>query len=87
MESCYLNTIILWRKYIKNKIRQNKNLSCAFIDLRRAFDSVKHRKLIEVLAKKSIPRKILILIADNYTGNKTMLQDGNKVKLIQIPTR
>ena len=55
------------------KIKEKKDMSYAFIDLRKAF-SVRHHKLIEILAKKGLPRKTLILIADMYTGNKTTLQ-------------
>ena len=68
-------------KVHKRKKLERKDLSFAFIDLRKAFDSVRHVSLIETLAKKGLPRKTLVLIADMYTGNSTTLQDGNIVNL------
>ena len=79
-EGCYINTQILTR-IIKNKAATRKDLSFAFLDMRKAFDSIKHNELIKTLAKNGIPRKTLVLIADLYTNNIAELQNGDTIML------
>ena len=72
---------ILARKLQELGLVKRKDFSFAFLDMRKAFDSIKPKKLIRVLAKNSIPRKTLVLIADLYTGNLAELQNGDTIRL------
>ena len=76
----YINVQIL-TKIIKEKAVTRKDFSFAFLDMRKAFDSIKHRELIKVLAKIGIPRKTLVLIANLYTGNISELQNCDAIRL------
>ena len=77
IEGCTLNCRIL-SDAIKMAIKERRTLSFAFIDLRKAFDSVNHLKLVEVLNNTGIPMKI---IANMYRGNRLYLQTGEKISI------
>ena len=82
----YIDVQIL-TKIIIEKAVTRKDFSFAFLDMRKAFDSIKHRELIKVLAKIGIPRKTLVLIADLYTGNISELQNRDQTTKMSHPRR
>ena len=45
------------------------------------FDSVNHRRILETLGKRGVPRKFLRTVASLYQANTTTMSDG---KLIRI---
>ena len=47
----------------------------------KAFDSIKHSALLKVLALNGVPKKLIQLIADMYTGNESVLQNGDGLEL------
>ena len=53
----------------------------AYLDLKKAFDSIRHSELLKVLALHGVPKKIIALLADMYTGNVATLQNGEQIKL------
>ena len=64
-----------WRSHINNKHK----LFCAFIDFRRAFDTVNHKCLLYKLIKCGIGGKLLNVIRSIYrlVKSKIMGFDGN----------
>ena len=49
--------------------------------MRKAFDSVNHLKLVEVLNNTGIPMKITKIIANMYRGNRLYLRTGEKISI------
>ena len=49
--------------------------------MRKAFDSVNHLKLVEVLNSTGIPMKITKIIANMYRGNRLYLRTGEKISI------
>ena len=66
------------KKTIKKKGTRGKDFS--IFDMWKASDSVRNQELIKTLANTVKPKKTLIPIADQYTGNKAELQNGNLIK-------
>ena len=60
---------------------EGRGISYAFLDVAKAFDSVIHRRILETLAKRCVPRSFLRVVASLYQANTTTMSDG---KLIQI---
>ena len=56
-------------------------MSFAWIDLKKAFDSVNHLKMIDVLNESGIPRKITRIIANMYRGNTLYMKTGETIQI------
>ena len=65
----------------KNK---NKSLYFAFIDFKKAYDSINRKKLIEVLIKFKINPQIINLIVQMYEGDRTIIQLGRMRETIEV---
>ena len=75
--------------YITNmtfeKIRKRgKSLFFAFIDFKKAYDSIDRKRLIEVLVKFKINPLIIDLIVQMYEGDSTIIQLGRMRKKIEV---
>ena len=81
-EGCAIN-LKIFEDLLKETTSQAKGISYAFLDVRKAFDSVKHTSIIDILAKRGCPRQMVKIVADLYHGNKTSLEDGSIIKLKQ----
>ena len=55
---------------------RHKSLYFAFIDFKKAYDSIDRRRLIEVLIKFKINPQIIDLIVQMYEGDSTIIQLG-----------
>ena len=76
-----LINVELLRHCIRQNVTRRQGISYAYLDMRKAFDSIKHFALLEVLALNGIPKKLIQLLADMYTGNKSVLQNGDGLDL------
>ena len=73
--------------YIANMTFENtrkKSLYFAFIDFKKAYDSIDRRRLIEVLVKFKINPQIIDLIVQMYEGDSTIIQLGRMRKCIEV---
>ena len=61
-----------------------KTLYYAFIDFKKAYDSIDRKKLIEVLAKFKINPQIIDLIVQMYQEDNTVIQLGKMRKKIEV---
>ena len=66
------------RQLTERMIEKNKNLYAAFIDYSKAFDKVKHQKLIEILKKAGIPEVEIRLIVNLYWGQTAVVRIDNE---------
>merc|ERR1711874_370754 len=64
--------------------KRGKSLYYAFIDFKKAYDSIDRKKLIEVLAKFKINPQIIDLIVQMYQENSTVIQLGKMRKKIEV---
>ena len=53
-------------------LHKKKRLYCAFVDFRKAFDSVQHSLLWEKLLNMNVCGKVLNIIRDMYKKNETL---------------
>ena len=71
----------LFKDILRVTKKQGEGLSYAFLDVRKAFDSIKHTAIIDILAKRGCPRQMLRVVADLYHKNTASLEDGSVIKL------
>ena len=73
--------------YIVNKTYEGsrkKSLYFAFIDFKKAYDSIDRKILIEVLAKFKINPQIIDLIVQMYEGDSTIIQLGRMRENVEV---
>ena len=75
--------------YIANMTYESKNqieksLFFAFIDFKKAYDSINRKKLIEVLIKFKINPYIINIIVQMYENDKTTIQLGKLKETIEV---
>lgn len=56
----------------------------AALDIKSAFDKIRHKSLINELNKMNIPRNIIEMLKSYFSGRMTRLQIGNVAKTIQV---
>merc|ERR1711891_79882 len=64
--------------------KTGKPLYFAFIDFKKAYDSIDRKKLIEVLIEYKINPKIIDLIVQMYKDDHTIVKLGNMVEKIEV---
>ena len=64
--------------------KKHKSLFFAFIDFKKAYDSIDRKRLIEVLVKFKINPQIIDLIVQMYEGDSTIIQLGRMRKKIEV---
>ena len=68
----FLYLMLLYKKYYKNE-----RLACAFVDLRKAFDSIYRNALYFKLNRLGVDAKMLRIIRDMYTNVKACVRGCN----------
>merc|ERR1712179_732444 len=63
---------------------RKKYLYFAFIDFKKAYDSINRKRLIEVLAKFKINPKIIELIVQMYEGDSTIIKLGKMKEKVEV---
>merc|ERR1712030_114778 len=66
------------------KDKKEKSLYFAFIDFKKAYDSIDRKKLIEVLIRFKINPQIINLIVQMYEGDRTTIQLGKMKETIEV---
>uniref|UniRef100_A0A3B3W1G7 Reverse transcriptase domain-containing protein n=1 Tax=Poecilia latipinna TaxID=48699 RepID=A0A3B3W1G7_9TELE len=81
---CSTNLMLL-DGVIRRAVRQKETLAVVFIDLARAFDSVSHKLIREVLARRKVDSGICDLISDAYsqTSSRVVTKRG-RTRAIQL---
>ena len=79
----YTLDYIATRTYRK-KYRKVKPLFYAFIDFRKAYDSINRERLVEVLIKYKINPHIINLIVQMYEGDKTSISLGRMRRTVEV---
>ena len=64
--------------------RKNRPLYLAFIDFKKAYDSIDRRKLIEVLVDYKVNPQIIDIIVRMYNEDSTVIQLGNMKEKVKV---
>ena len=79
-EGVFVNIRIL-QHVITTNVKHFQTMSYAYLDLKKALDSVYHSELVRVLAKVGVPRKLLMLVGSMYRGASVNLQNGESIRI------
>merc|ERR1712055_303085 len=68
----------------ERKHRKEKSLYFAFIDFKKAYDSIDRKRLIEVIVKFGINPQIINIIVQMYEGDKTTVSLGKMEETVDV---
>ena len=83
MEGCALQSHTL-RAIVDQHIRKPESLSYAYMDVKKAFDSVSHDALRRAYIRAGLPAALVYLLEDMYVGNTTTLSADPKNTIIKL---
>lgn len=72
-----INTLLL-HSIIRDRVRKGENLALAFVDVRKAFDSVSHETIVSAAERVGVPPRCLGYLTSCYTGLRTTLRVGKE---------
>merc|ERR1712033_141087 len=84
VEHCMFILSYIATMTFQNRGKYGKNLYFAFIDFKKAYDSIDRKKLIEVLIDYKINPKIIELIVQMYKHDHTIINLGNMQQKIEV---
>merc|ERR1711874_225234 len=64
--------------------KRGQSLYCAFIDFKKAYDSIDRKKLIEVLVDFKINPQVIDMIVQMYQNDNTVIKLGNMKKKVEV---
>ena len=73
-EYCLYTIDYVVNRAFKGNNRTNRTLYLAFIDLKKAYDSINREKLIEVLIRFKINPYVIDMIIQMYEGDRTTIK-------------
>ncbi|TGW14455.1 hypothetical protein EIL50_05460, partial [bacterium NHP-B] len=71
-----IDRILALRVIVERRREFGRGLLAAYIDLKKAFDTVHRESLWEILRLRGIPTRIIGLIASLYTGTESAVKCG-----------
>ena len=74
-----VDRILALRVLIERRREFGRGLLAAYIDFRKAFDSVSREALWRILGLRGIPQRIVHLIASLYSGTESMVKCGGSI--------
>ena len=74
-----IDRILALRIIVERRREFGRGLLAAYIDLKKAFDSVHRESLWEILRLRGIPTKIIDLISSLYTGTESAVKCGGGI--------
>merc|ERR1711888_489321 len=84
VEHCMFTLDYIVNMTFEKRGKYGKSLYFAFIDFKKAYDSIDRRKLIEVLIGYKINPKIIDLIVQMYRDDYTVIKLGNMLEKIEV---
>ena len=73
------NAIVVLRRLVERMIKKQKDVYVCFIDYRKAFDSVKHEPLIELVQSLDIDPQDVNLLANLYWNQKAAVRHNGEI--------
>ena len=83
-EHCLYIIDYVVNRAFKGNNRKKRTLYFAFIDFKKAYDSINREKLIEVLIRFKINPYIIDMIIQMYEGDRTTIQLGRLKRTIEV---
>merc|ERR1711891_74161 len=84
VEHCMFMLSYIATMTFQKRGRKGKNLYFAFIDFKKAYDSIDRKKLIEVLVDFKINPKIIELIVQMYKNDHTIIKLGSMEQKVEV---
>ena len=84
VEHCLFMLSYIATKTYQKRGKRGKNLYFAFIDFKKAYDSIDRRKLIEVLVEFKINPQIIELIVQMYKNDRTVIKLGSMEQEVEV---
>ena len=84
VEHCLFILDYITNMTYESKSNKYKSLYFAFIDFKKAYDSIDRKRLIEVLVRFKINPQIINLIVQMYEGDSTIIKLGRMRKKIEV---
>merc|ERR1711895_416471 len=84
VEHCMFMLSYIATMTFQKRGKKGKNLYFAFVDFKKAYDSIDRKKLIEVLIDYKINPKIIELIVQMYKDDHTVIKLGNMQQKIEV---
>ena len=83
MEGCALQSYTL-RAIVDGHIKKPNDLHYAYMDVRKAFDSVSHDTLRKAYVRSHLPAGFIHLLEDMYVGNTTILSADPRKNIVRL---
>merc|ERR1711909_152145 len=84
IEHCLFTLDYVTNMTFERKHRKEKSLYFAFIDFKKAYDSINRKRLIEVMIKFGINPQIINMIVQMYEGDKTTVSLGKMEETVDV---
>ena len=84
IEDCMFTLNYIANRTFESKRKEHKSLYFTFIDFKKAYDSVDSTELIKVLIKFKINPKIIELIVQIYSADRTTINLGKLKETIEV---
>merc|ERR1712050_820047 len=84
VEHCMFMLSYIATMTFQKRGKKGKNLYFAFIDFKKAYDSIDRKKLIEVLIDYKINPKMIELIVQMYKDDHTVISLGNMQEKVEV---
>ena len=84
VEHCMFMIDYITNMSYEKRGRRNRPLYLAFIDFKKAYDSIDRKKLIEVLIEYKINPQIIDMIVQMYHNDHTIIKLGNMKEKVEV---
>ncbi|KAM7291923.1 hypothetical protein ISCGN_025221 [Ixodes scapularis] len=81
------SNIIILQALIKARKQARQSFFSLSLDIRKAFDTVSHHAIIEVLKGRGLPPRYIKMVRDLYHGSSTIFWSGGVTDGVRVPVR
>ena len=83
-ELCLFTLNYVANRTYESKKKRHKTLFFAMVDFKKAYDSINRQKLIETMGKFEINTRIIEMVVQMYSEDRTTIKLGNKQEKIEV---
>ena len=75
---------MIMQECVRNTYRQKEKLVVVAVDFKKAYDSIKREKVVEVLKSLKVPIEIIDMMKRGYIGDRTWIEVGDEDIMIEV---
>ena len=79
-----LDNLLILGECVRQAYREREQLVVVAVDFRKAYDSIRREKVLEVLKDMKVPVEIVDLIKRGYVGDRTRVEVGDSKVLVEV---